>query len=136
MGHEKAAPAQSKVAGEPVEATRPISARNSSIHSPIDWLPTILERIVPRFHPVRIILFGSHARGTPRPDSDLDLLVVLPQAPNKRRAAVEIMRALRDLPVSKDILVSTPAHLAERAQINGLVYKTALAEGKVVYERP
>ena len=109
---------------------------STSQSAPIEWLPTILERIVPRFDPIRIILFGSHARGTPRPDSDLDLLVILPQAPNQRQAAVEIMRLLRDLPVSKDILVSTPKHLAERGQINGLAYKAALEEGKVVYERP
>ena len=94
----------------------------------------MVRRLVRQFDPDQIILFGSHARGQPRPDSDLDLLIVLPEAPDRRRAAVEIMRALRDLPVSKDILVTTPAHLAERGQVNGLVYRTALEEGIVVYE--
>ena len=110
-----------------------IPSQTSSPTAP-DWLPAIVERIVRRFDPVRIILFGSHARGKPRPDSDLDLLVVLPEAPDRRRAAVEIMRELRDLPVSKDIIVSTLEHLAQRGQVNGLVYKAALEEGKVIYE--
>ncbi|HEY4579398.1 MAG TPA: nucleotidyltransferase domain-containing protein [Candidatus Acidoferrales bacterium] len=101
---------------------------------PADWLPVIIERIVRRFAPVRIILFGSHARGEARPDSDLDLLVVLPKASDRRRAAVEIMSSLSDLPVSKDIIVSTPEHLAERGHVNGLVYKAALEEGQVIYE--
>ena len=99
-----------------------------------DCLPTIIERIVRGFDPLRIILFGSYARGEARPDSDVDLLVVLPEAPHQRKAAVEIMRSLRDLPVSKDIVVSTPEHLAQFGHVNGLVYKTALEEGKVIYE--
>lgn len=100
-----------------------------------DWLPAVVERIVRRFAPVRIILFGSRARGTARSDSDLDLLVVLPAAPDRRAAAEAVMRELADLPVGKDIVVSTPEHLAERGQVNGLVYKTALEEGQVIYER-
>ena len=106
----------------------------TSAPAPVDWLPIIVERIVRRFDPVRIILFGSRASGKARPDSDLDLLVVLPEAPDRRRAAVDIMRELRDLPISKDIIVSTPEHLAQRGQVNGLVYKAALGEGRVIYE--
>jgi predicted nucleotidyltransferase len=100
-----------------------------------DWLSGVVERIVRRFAPDRIILFGSRARGTNRPDSDLDLLVVLPAAPDRRAAAVAVMRELADLGVGKDIIVSTPEHLAERGQVNGLVYKDALEEGRVIYER-
>ena len=91
--------------------------------------------MVRQFAPLRIILFGSRARGQARPDSDVDLLVVMPHAPDSRRAAVEMMQALGDLPVGKDIVVTTPKHLAERSPVNGLAYKTALAEGRVLYER-
>ncbi len=100
-----------------------------------EWLPVIVERIVRRFAPVRIILFGSHARGEARPDSDLDLLVVLPQVANKRQAAVNIGNELSDLPVSKDIVVTTPEEIAQRGDVIGLVLRPALREGKVIYER-
>ena len=102
---------------------------------PLDCLPLIVERIVSRFDPVRIILFGSRARGVGRPDSDVDLLVVLPQVVNKRRAAVEIRRALNGVPVSKDVIVTTPQEIAERGDEIGLVLRPALREGRVIYER-
>ncbi len=108
-------------------------ARVSSLSQP-DYLPAIIERIVRGFDPVRIILFGSYVRGEAHLDSDVDLLVILAEAPDRRKAAVEIMRSLRDLPVSKDIVVSTPEHLAQRGHVNGLIYQTALEEGEVIYE--
>src|ERR1051326_3768664 len=86
-------------------ATLNSPARNLPL-SPLDYLPLIIERIVQRFDPVRIILFGSHVRGEARLDSDLDLLVVLPSVTDKRQAAVEIRRALNGVPVSKDIIVT------------------------------
>jgi predicted nucleotidyltransferase len=73
-----------------------------------DVMQTMTDRIVRDFHPLQIILFGSHARGDAGPESDIDLLVVLPQVANKRLAAVAIRRALADLPVCKDIVVTTP----------------------------
>jgi predicted nucleotidyltransferase len=103
--------------------------------SPVDYLPLIIERIVQRFNPVRIILFGSHARGEARLDSDLDLLVVLPSVANKRQAAVEIRRALNGVPVSKDIIVTTPEEIAARGNVVGLILRPALREGRVIYER-
>ena len=50
----------------------------------------MVRRIVERFHPEKIILFGSHARGTAGPDSDVDLLVVMPVQGSRRRKATEI----------------------------------------------
>ena len=67
--------------------------------------------------------------------SDLDLLVVLPHVEDKRRATLEIMRALNDLPVSKDIVVTTPEEIAARGNTIGHVLRPALREGKVLYER-
>jgi len=98
-------------------------------------LPEAIERIRRQFDPVRIILFGSWARGQARPDSDLDLLVVLPHVEDKRRATLEIMRALNGLPVSKDIVVTTPEEIAARGNTIGHVLRPALREGKVLYER-
>lgn len=100
-----------------------------------DPVAVMIDRISQRFNPLRIILFGSRARGEARPDSDYDLLVVLPQVENKRAAAISIGNALSDLPVSKDIVVTTPAEIAARGDIVGDVLRPALREGKVIYER-
>jgi uncharacterized protein len=93
------------------------------------------ERIVRDYDPVKIILFGSHARGEAGPESDIDLLVVLPEVANKRQAAVAIRRAFTDLAVPKDIVVTTPEEIARRGDIVGTVLRPALREGKVLYER-
>ncbi len=100
------------------------------------YLSEAVERIARQFEPLRIILFGSWARGDARPDSDLDLLVVLPHVENKRRSAVEILRALNGLPVSKDVVVTTPEEIAARGNLIGDVLRPALREEKVIYERP
>ena len=93
------------------------------------------EQIVRSFHPLRIVLFGSHARGDADLDSDVDLLVVLPRITDKRTVAVQIRRALSHLPVSKDIIVTTPEEIVRRGHLVGTVLHPALREGKVLYER-
>jgi len=98
-------------------------------------IQTMVDRIVQRFHPLRVILFGSHARGSAVPESDIDLLVVLREVVDKRRTTVEMRRALDDLPVSKDIIVTTPDEIARRGDLVGSVLRPALREGKVVYEQ-
>lgn len=95
-----------------------------------------VQLIVAAFRPLKVILFGSRARGTAKTTSDVDLLVVLPEVEDKRQAAVEMRRLLRDLPVSKDIVVTTPEEITRRANLPGNLLRHALAEGRVVYERP
>lgn len=92
-------------------------------------------QIVRHFKPVRIILFGSHARGDAGQYSDIDLLVVLPEAPDSRQAAVNIRRALADFPVAKDIIITTPNEISRRGHLVGTVLRSALLEGTVIYER-
>ncbi|GBC78131.1 hypothetical protein HRbin08_01617 [bacterium HR08] len=100
-----------------------------------DVVQVMVERIVRQFRPVRIILFGSRARGEAGRWSDVDLLVVLPEVRDKRQAMVEILRALSDLPVCKDVVVTTPEEIARRGHLMGDILRAALREGKVIYQR-
>ena len=95
----------------------------------------MVRRIVKRFHPDRVILFGSHARGTAGPDSDVDLLVVMPVTGSRREKVVEIGVALHGFSLSKDIVVTTPEDFAWRKEIPGTVERPAELEGKVLYAR-
>jgi predicted nucleotidyltransferase len=103
--------------------------------TPGECIKVITDRIIRECHPLKIILFGSHGRGEAGLESDIDLLVVLPEVPNTRQAAVAIRHLLVDLPVPKDIIVTTPAAIARRGDIVGTVLRPALREGKVLYER-
>ncbi|MGF1519881.1 MAG: nucleotidyltransferase domain-containing protein [Nodosilinea sp.] len=98
-------------------------------------LDTIKARLVQQFQPLKIILFGSQATGRATPESDIDLLVVLPQVASKRQAAVAMRRSLADLPMGKDIIVATPEDIARRGYIVGTVLHQAITEGKVLYEQ-
>jgi predicted nucleotidyltransferase len=95
----------------------------------------MVRRIVERFHPDRVILFGSHARGTAGPDSDVDLLVVMPVTGSKRAKQLEVRLAVREFKLPKDIIVTTPEDFEWRKEIPGTVERPAAREGKVVYER-
>ena len=84
-------------------------------------------------HPLEIIAFGSRARGEARPDSDLDLLVIMPEqsfSPAERRdRRIMIRRLLADMPFSKDILVADQDYLARERDEPVSVYKAAMLEG-------
>jgi predicted nucleotidyltransferase len=92
-------------------------------------------RIVRQFHPERIILFGSHARGEAGPESDVDLLVVMPVEGLKHKKQVEIRVALHDIRIPKDIIVTTPEDFAWRKDVVGTIEYPAVREGKVLYAR-
>ena len=95
----------------------------------------MVKRIVKQFHPEKIILFGSHARGDAGPDSDVDLLVVMKLQGQKREKRIEIGAALSDFDEPLDIIVSTPEEVEARKGIAGTIERPALKEGKVLYER-
>jgi len=101
-----------------------------------DVVKVMCDRIVAKFHPLQIILFGSRARGDNKVDSDIDLLVVMPTVAHYRETVHAIRRLVGDVPVAKDILIATPDQLEdERANTAGVIFD-ALSEGKVLYERP
>ena len=100
-----------------------------------DRIPATIDRIVQRFRPLRIILFGAYARGEAGQDNDVDLLAVLPAVDDKRGAAVELRRALADFPVPEDVVVATPDEIPRRGKLVGTVLREALREGKVLFAR-
>jgi predicted nucleotidyltransferase len=95
----------------------------------------IVRRIVDEFQPERVILFGSHARGQAGPDSDVDLLIVMPVDGRKREKQVQIRVALGDIHIPVDIIVSTPEDFEWRKEIPGTIEYPAVKEGKILYAR-
>ena len=93
----------------------------------------LVRRIVEGVHPQRIILFGSAARGDMRSDSDLDVLVVMPEGVHRRRTAQELHERLFGFPLLVDILVATPVDLEKHQDNLGLVYHRILREGREIY---
>src|SRR5437870_6849684 len=96
----------------------------------------MVRRIVKKFKPEQVILFGSHARGEAGPDSDVDLLVVMPVEGSVREKRIEIRVALRACyhgPL--DVVVTTPDRFAWRKDIIGTIEHPAYSEGKVLYAR-
>jgi predicted nucleotidyltransferase len=95
----------------------------------------IVKRIATRFHPEKIILFGSHARGDAGPDSDVDLLVVMPVRGSKLEQRLKIRGALHDFAAPLDVIVTTPEEYAWRKDVVGTIEWPAAREGKVLYAR-
>ncbi|HWY86665.1 MAG TPA: nucleotidyltransferase domain-containing protein [Gemmataceae bacterium] len=94
---------------------------------------TMVRRIVRRFHPERIILFGSYAYGDPDADSDVDVLVVM-AARNETDQAVRI-RELVDPHFALDIIVRTPRNLAWRLEEGDWFLREIVGKGKILYEK-
>jgi predicted nucleotidyltransferase len=100
-----------------------------------EMIQTIKDRIIERFQPERIILFGSHARGDAGLDSDVDILVVIDMKGSKREKAIEIGSVLHDIPVAKDILVSTTEEYEWRKDVTGTIEYPASHEGVILYAK-
>jgi uncharacterized protein len=94
-----------------------------------EWVPAVVADLVASSRPVRVLLFGSAARGADGPDSDIDLLVVLPRVDPGRRhqLTVELARAIT-APVPVDLLATDPAEVAARGDLPGIL-RVALREG-------
>ena len=94
-----------------------------------------VDRIAARFHPDKIILFGSRARGEGGLNSDADLPVVMPVDGSKRQQAVQIDLALEGIPIPIDLIVVTPEEVEKYRETIGTIIREAVREGKVLYER-
>jgi predicted nucleotidyltransferase len=102
----------------------------------MEKIEEMVRRIVAKCNPDRIILFGSHARGTGDPESDADLLVVMEPKGSRRQQATEIDVALWGVSLPADIIVVTPEDIERSRNQPGTIIYSALRGGKVVYERP
>jgi len=100
-----------------------------------ETLHEVRERLVDGFHPNRIILFGSQARGTADDRSDVDILVVCSFKGKRRHLMLEMDRALSGLDNAFDVLILTPEEFQRDSLIPGTVGRYAKKEGKVLYER-
>lgn len=96
-------------------------------------IQAIVDQIVERFHPEKVILFGSYAYGTPNEDSDVDLLVVLETDENPLLTAARISATL-DHVFPIDVLVWEPKKLRESFERGGNFAREVLTEGKMIYE--
>jgi predicted nucleotidyltransferase len=92
----------------------------------------VADQIAERFHPEKVILFGSHAYGTPAPDSDVDLMVVMDTDDPMHTAG--LISAGIDHPFSMDILVYRPSDMAEYLQEGAIFATRVMTKGKILYE--
>ena len=92
------------------------------------------DRIAREFNPDRIILFGSHAYGTPKEYSDVDLLVIMPRTRERgERMSVRIRHAVpRNFPL--DLLVRTPAEVSRRLRWGDCFLREVMEKGELLYE--
>ena len=98
-----------------------------------DEIQAICDQIVQQFHPHKVLLFGSYAAGTPTPDSDVDLLVIMPFDGSPIRKSAEIALRLRHrFPL--DLLVRTPEFVARRLDLNDFFVRDIVQNGKVLYD--
>jgi predicted nucleotidyltransferase len=97
-------------------------------------LAELVRRIVPIAQPRRILLFGSAARGEMRPDSDLDVLIVIAEGIHRRALAQRLYRHLHGLPLPVDLMVATEQDLNKYANQPGMALRYAQREGVTLYE--
>ncbi len=91
------------------------------------------DQIVEKFNPLKIILFGSYAYGTPGPDSDVDLLVIMPFEGKNPEKATEIWLATKpDFPI--DLMVRKPEEIVRRLKMEDFFIREVLKKGEVLYE--
>ena len=100
---------------------------------PASVIRALTRRVAEQFKPDRIILFGSYARGNPRPESDVDMLVIMDTPLKEVEQAIQICQRIEYM-FGLDLIVYTPKHLEQRVKLGDWFLRDILAEGKVLYE--
>ena len=99
-------------------------------------LEQVTRTIVERFHPKRIVLFGSHARGDAGTDSDLDVFIEMQASRRPPERAIEVSAAFGLRPWPLDVVVYTPEEVQRLRGVSGTLLSVIEKEGKVLYEQP
>jgi len=99
----------------------------------VEQLNELVERIVMTVHPLRVVLFGSAARGEMGADSDIDVLVVMPEGSHRRHTAEILHQQFFGIPYGIDVVVATPADMEKYRHSVGLIYRTIIEEGRELY---
>jgi predicted nucleotidyltransferase len=115
----------------PSQAALPRRGRGAEIR--LSEIQQFAHQVARRFHPDKIILFGSYAYGTPHPDSDVDLLVVMP-ARNELDQAFRIRLAM-PAPFPMDLIVRTPEKLKKWLEMGDSFHSMLVSQGRVLYEK-
>lgn len=111
--------------------------RYPSPNIPLAAIRRFALQIAERFHPDKIVLFGSYAYGTPHNESDVDLLVIMP-AHDVVAQSIRISNAFADWPFSLDLIVRTPRQIERglREDDSDWFLREVMEKGKVLYEAP
>jgi predicted nucleotidyltransferase len=97
-----------------------------------DTISKVGRRISEAAPSARVYLFGSHARGTAGPRSDLDILVVEPEVENGAEEAIRLRRTLRGLRVTVDIIVASEREAEEWRDVRGSIIHAALSGSRLL----
>lgn len=96
-------------------------------------ITAFVKRVAEEFHPARVILFGSYAYGKPTPDSDVDLLVVMPHKGPPSMQAARIRKRIRaGFPM--DLVVRSPAEIRRRLAMDDCFVREIIERGQPLYE--
>lgn len=98
-------------------------------------LEIITEKIVKKYKPEKIILFGSYAWGKPHKDSDFDLFVIKKSNKTRRQRQIDVQTLIFGSDVPVDVLVYTPKEIGVRLEIDDLFIKKIINTGRVLYAR-
>lgn len=114
---------------------------NSALHHRLKhsakWTRAVEEvtrRIVATAQPQRVLLFGSSVKGKVGVDSDLDVLVIVRGPVHRRQLAQRIYRNLHGVGMPVDVIVATEEDIRQYGDKPGMILRSALSEGKVLYE--
>ena len=97
-------------------------------------LQEAVRRIVAAFHPTKVILFGSHARGEADEGSDADLMVIKQQVDNRCEEMIRLREAVGPVGTGVDVLVYSEAECERRSEVPGTVLYWARKGGRSLYE--